>query len=134
LAHESSVDANEDADDVFALSMMLPTIDPVTWKLETERVAELLLAGRQTLAIGVASWGDNFLRLRKLSNVWLNNAEAVDKNVAPEITATVLSDLVAGIQRDVDSDHKSILRGEGYVNNDERLRVLCGEYAIYKKV
>lgn len=142
LLAEASVDGDDmDGADVSALSMLLPSVDPAIWKQETERVSELLRAGMHShtqslssLALGAVSWAENYQRLRHLSGIWLDGNQPVDRVAASDITASTLSDLVAGVQRDLTNDRNAITRGEGYVNNTEKLRELCGEYAIYKKV
>jgi hypothetical protein len=123
-------------DDPLAMSILMPSVDPALWRIETERVADLLRTQMQSSAASAgASWGGNFMRLRQMSAVWVGaEAASTGKDGSSLLQASVLSEQVDCVHRDVHSDHQTIVRGESYLNNIDRLRSLGSEYGIHKKV
>lgn len=71
--NESSAGLFDDAD--LALSMLIPTIDPVQWKEETERVASLLIQARRAKAVAGDMWGDHLGTMKDFARRWGSREE-----------------------------------------------------------
>lgn len=115
------------------LSLLLPSIDPMMWKDELERVAPALASAARSRGFG-NDWGDHFNKMRSMSIIWEDVEESNNNNTGSIPSITSISSMLNATVRDVQNDLRNMARGEDALLRSDSMQLLKQEFKTHKQV
>lgn len=106
-------------------SLILPTIDAVLWREETERVTSLLRLAWKEKNKGEMGWVANIETLKHYSSQ--TKSREGDDDV--DISTLSLIEMISMLQKTLLENLSGIIRNETFLNSDSTFSSLAVEYA-----
>ena len=118
-------------------SMIIPSIDPIVWREELERVNTLLTKPSNTSTNPlhmIDSWRNHITTIQKFAiqlNITTNNDKTISNTINKDNELIIDLNILS---KDINNSLNSILRNENMINFNEKFQLLITNYTFSCKV